>query len=124
MPANSQTPPTGDPFFALQTSVFDTVGELMGQLATWGPSAGGPIQTAKVLFRNPTRQMEKAGIQFDSTFWTAEYKQNDFPGLKEVVDTRATNEALIINGVTYNVRAVELHHDGRTLVATLQPFQP
>lgn len=112
----------GSAFDALQNTMFETVKNQFGFSATWTASDSSQTWEGLVLFRNPTQVFELSGFgQYDPTLWEMEYKFGDFPGLRELVDMRETQEVVTIDGVQYYVRAVSTIYDGRTIKATLNP---
>ncbi len=115
------SPPVNSPFQALQDSVFAITTDIMGFAAEWTPTAGGETYTARVHFKNPTKEARLSGIVFDPDAWQCEYKFGDFPGLKELVDTRGPAEIIEIDGSEYNVVAVATDWDGKTYIAYLKP---
>lgn len=108
-------------FDGLQATTFDVVTATMGYTATWQPSDGGPLQTARVLYRNPTENQKLADQLYDPYRYTMEYKQGHFAGLKERADGQYT-EQVAIGSINYYVRKVEGKFDGKTMVATLEPI--
>lgn len=112
----------GSNFDVLQNGLFDTVKNQFGFSASWTAADSSAYWEGLVLFRNPTQVAALAGFgQYDPTMWEMEYKEGDFPGLRELVDIRATEEMVVIDGVMYYVRSVSAIFDGRTFKATLQP---
>lgn len=61
--------------------------------------------------------------QYDPTTWEMEYNFGDFPGLRDLVDARISEEVVTIDGVQYHVRAIATVFDGKTYKATLQPVE-
>lgn len=114
-------PPIASPFEALQRGVFDTVKSVMGFTASWTPSAGGDAIEKLVLFQNPTEEMKLAGVEYDPTAWRMEYRFEDFPGLEDAVNARASNEVVVIEGTEYYIAKVSKKFDGKTFIAELQP---
>jgi hypothetical protein len=113
----------GSNFDTMQNSLFETVKNQFGFSAIWTASDSSETWEGLVLFRNPTQVAELAGFgQFDPTIWEMEYKFGDFPGLRELVDGRNTEEVVEIDGTEYYVRAIATVFDGRTIKATLQPL--
>lgn len=112
----------GSKFDAMQNALFEVVKDQFGFAASWTASDSSETWNGLVLFRNPTQVAELAGFgQYDPTIWEMEYKFGDFPGLRELVDARISEEVVIIDGVEYHVRAIASVYDGRTFKATLQP---
>ncbi|MBL7718955.1 MAG: hypothetical protein JNL72_08975 [Flavipsychrobacter sp.] len=106
-------------FDGLQAATFDTVTAIMGYTAVWQPSDGSSMQTARVLFKNPT-EGEKIGDQeYDPYRYTMEYKEGVFGGLKPSVDANNVEE-ITIGAVSYYVRKVDGKFDGKTMIAALE----
>ena len=106
-------------FDGLQDNCFDVVTTTMGYDATWSPSVGGPTQTARVLFNNPTESRKLSEVEYDPYAYRMEYKMGVFNGLKESADANGT-EVVTIKGQQYNVRQVAAKNDGNTLIAVLE----
>lgn len=87
----------------------------MGFAATWGEF------TERVGFKNPTEEMRVAGVDYDPTAWTMEYRDDHFVGLEAAVSVRGSAQVVEIEGKEYWVRRVSRRLDGRTFVAELQP---
>jgi len=113
---------TGSIFSNIQKTVFATTETVFGYLATWEPSIGGDAVTERVLLQNPTEQMTTAGVDYDPDAWRMEFGQNQFVGLKQLADSRATNEKITIEGNEFLVAKVFTKFDGNTLVAILSPL--
>lgn len=112
----------GSNFDNLQNALFQVVKDQFGFAASWTASDNSGTWEGLVLFKNPTQVAELAGFgQYDPTMWQMEYKFGDFPGLRELVDARISEEVVTIDGTQYHVRAVATVFDGRTIKATLQP---
>lgn len=112
----------GSNFDTMQNALFQTVKNQFGFSAIWTASDSSQTWEGLVLFRNPTQVAELSGFgQYDPTIWEMEYKFGDFPGLRELVDARISEETIEIDAVEYYVRAISAIFDGRTFKATLQP---
>ncbi len=111
-------------FDSLQDKTFDVAANTMGYPATWQPTAGGPIQSATVLYKDDTQKYEISNMEYQPTTWRMEYRYPHFAGLKESVDS-TVDETVIITlpgGETdFYVRRVESLFDGKTFVAYLEP---
>lgn len=90
----------------------------MGVSATWQQS-GSPLQSATVLFNEPTKPIEQFGMEYQPEAWEMEYRQEQFEGLYESV-RQGGYEQVVIQGRTFAVREVTLLHDGLTYRAKLQ----
>jgi hypothetical protein len=109
-------------FDGLQTVTFNVVTATMGYTATWQPADGSPLQTAKVLFKNPTEGQKLADQEYDPYRYTMEYQTGVFTGLKPSVDANNVEE-VTIGGAGYYVRKVDGKYDGKTMIATLEVKQ-
>lgn len=116
-----------NPFDRLQENTHKTIASYFGEPATWTPSTvegilpGQPdgIPTAvRVLFKDPSHEMQLGGFTFEPDATVAEYYSNELLGLKERAD-QGIPEQLIINGETYDVRQVLKKYDGKTCLAIL-----
>lgn len=114
-------------FDGLQNRVFDTAGRVFGYDAVWTPSGGGPAQTARVLFKDPSDSEEildaaevRALVYNNVLQPVMEYRAGQFDGLYEAVSDRGNYEEVTINGGAYQVHKVEPVFDGRTYKAHLQ----
>lgn len=113
-------------FDDIQDKAVDIVHNTMGYDATWTPSAGGPQQTARVLFKNPSESKNFNSDRGDSLEYTPyqftmEYKEGDFPTLKSDTETTPKSETVTVKSVDYLVSSVIAKWDGKTLIATLEP---
>lgn len=105
-----------NPFERLAARTFATVGRIMGDEATWEPSAGGGPYTTRVLYKDPTNpeRIGEAGTGPKEAAF--EYFPSDLPGLFESV--RAGNaETVTVRGQDLLIVAVEALHDGGTYLA-------
>jgi hypothetical protein len=113
----------GNLFDGLQVGVHTIVGKTMGYTATWAPSAGGPTQTAVVLFNEPTQKAEITDEDFEDIATKMEFLQGDFVGLVESVRNNGV-ETIIISGVSYlTYGKVRQKFDGKTIIINLQPSE-
>jgi hypothetical protein len=114
-----------NPFDAMSDRVFDACERTMGYDASWLPSGGGSLQTARVLFKEPTYQQEigeYADSYIQRTFFM-EYWDGDFIGL----DTSVRDDGNETVTITFNsgdrefyVRSVERKYDGRNFKARIE----
>lgn len=110
----------GSRFDNMQRGTVERVNNLFGFPAVWNPSDDSDQQTAKILFEDPTRLMELGGlVEYNPQNVLMEYKEGDFVGLREAANSGA-NETVIVDGVSYNVRQVDLKYDGKTYIAILE----
>jgi hypothetical protein len=109
------------PFDGIQKTIFDTATNVFGSVASWTPSEGGETQTAKVLFNDPTESRKFIMPNYDPIDPMMEYHRGVFQGLKESVD-RGNSETVIISDISYHVRQVTAHWDGKTYRATIAPL--
>jgi len=111
-------------FDSLQDNTFDVAANTMGYPATWQPAAGGPLQTATVLYKDDTQKYELSNMDYQPERWRMEYRYPFFAGLKESVDEN-TNETVTITlpggDTDFFVRKVESLFDGKTFIAYLEP---
>lgn len=107
-------------FDDLRDASFDVVSNTMGYEASWEPSEGGNVQTARVLFNNPTEGKKLSGVEYDPYHYEMEYRVGHFEGLKQSVDSNNI-EAVTIRGKEYNVRQITAKWDGNTMIAVLEP---
>lgn len=90
--------------------------------ATWQPSAGGALQSANVLFNEPTEPKEQQVFEYQPQRWSMEYRQEQFEGLTESV-RGGGYERVTIQGRLFAVRDVTIKHDGLTYHAELEEIQ-
>lgn len=105
-------------FDGLRDMAFDTTTNVMGKDASWTPSTGGPMQTARVHFENADASQKLGDIEYQPVQPTMEYRKPFFSGLKASVDAN-NDESVTIDGIIYYVRSVKAIKDGNTLVAIL-----
>jgi hypothetical protein len=110
-------------FDDMQNTVFETVKEVFGPEVSWTSIDQLASYTGKILFKNPTEELQTAGVFYDPQTWMMEYKEGDFPGLKERVDARGTPEIVVIDGANFVVKSIDTVFDGKTFRAHLQPKQ-
>lgn len=113
--SHTTSPPTQTPFTRFQRRAFDVVTRTMGFAATWNS------ETVNVGFRNPTEEMRLAGVDYDPSAWTMEYRDDQFVGLEAAASARNSAEIVEIEGQEYWVRKVSRRLDGRSFLAELQP---
>lgn len=114
-------------FNGIQSAVFDVVGAVFGNTATWQPSAGGDLQSAIVLFKDPTEKHGLSDVDFNAERYQMEYWVNDFVGLKDSVTAgiveRVTIETDEGVSLQFLVRRIERKYDGKTIIAYLSPTE-
>lgn len=111
-------------FDQIQISAFNLVTDTFGDMATWVPYAGGDMMTGKVLYKDAFAKEGVSNVDYSLERYQMEYKQGDFPGLKDSVDNSIVEQITIntISGpVLFNIRRCETKYDGKTIVATLNP---
>jgi hypothetical protein len=104
-------------FDSLQESAFSIVTNTMGYTASWQLSIG-EAKLARVLFKDATETAKILDQVYSPKNCMIEYKQGDFPGLKEAADS-GSEEMITINGLQYGVLEVNSEFDGKTLLAYL-----
>lgn len=108
-------------FDCLQSSMFDTVSNIMGDDATWTPKAGGSEKTAKVLYNGPTEKERLFSADYDPDKLTMEYKLDDFDGLFEASRIKNSMEVVVIINIgEFYVKSVKKKWDGKTFEAQLE----
>jgi hypothetical protein len=113
-------------FDSIQAAAFDVVTSTFGYNAKWTPANGGAEITAQVLYKDATDKHGLSDEDFEVERYKAEYKENDFAGLKDLVDAADTMEHLQIEltaGVwtDFIVRHIKRKYDGKTFIAYLNP---
>lgn len=112
----------GSPFDSIQAAAHSVVSNTMGCAASWTPAAGGPSQTAVVLFNKPTQKAQITDDQYEAIHWKFEYLAGDFSGLFESV--RANNtEIVVIDGESFAAYKAERKYDGKTIVVHVEPSE-
>lgn len=106
-------------FDSIQKAAFSIVTNTFGYEAKWQPSDGSDYQTARVLFKEPTKPHEIGSMDFDPFTYIAEYHPGHFPGLKESIDA-GNSERVTINEIDYHVLKVDTIWDGKTHKLILQ----
>lgn len=106
-------------FDRLQTGLWETVNKTFGYDATWQPSQGGALQSAKVLYKDPSQNEKLQGIEYNPYHWQIEYNLGSFDGLMEAVRAGET-ETISLLSKTFYVREVTAHWDGKTYIANLE----
>jgi hypothetical protein len=102
-------------------AAFDTVGMVMGYDATWSPSAGGPQQTARILYKDPTEDKELAMIDFSPNEYVMEYRVDFFTGLKLSIGSSNQEVITIAGKGDFYVRKVDAIFDGDRFRAIIKP---
>lgn len=110
-------------FDRLQKRVFDAATNAFGHTAKYISADQTLEWEGLVLFSDPTRAYELAGLEVSANQYVMEYRQGDLSGLKERVDARGVPEKITIDGNVYSITSVDQHHDGDTFRAYLVPFQ-
>lgn len=107
-------------FDQLQDNAFNVVTTTMGYPATWQPKAGGPEQSGRVLFNDPSEKQEKAGVDYEVEQTFIEWKKGEFPGLAESTADNGM-ESISISGVgDVILLSMKGIFDGKTYKATVQ----
>lgn len=107
-----------NPFDNLQKLGFNVVTQVMGYDATWQPQ-DGPIQSARVLFKDPSEINELAGMEFNPNGFMMEYQEGYFTGLLESC-RKGNVEYVTVNDQQYWVKDVKRYYDGKTIRARLE----
>lgn len=114
-------------FSSTQKVVFDVCGAVFGNAATWTPSNGDEMQSATVLYKDPTEKHGLSDVDYNIERYQMEYLVSDFAGLKEAVGRGETERVVITNDdgleLTFIVRRTERKYDGKTIVAYLNPVE-
>lgn len=115
-----------NPFDAIQAAAFDVVTNTFGYAAKWTPSDGSAEKTAQVLYKDATEKQGLSDQDFEVERYKMEYKNGDFPELKNLVDTADTIEKVSIETqkdiwLEFMVRRIERKFDGKTFIAILNP---
>ncbi len=105
-------------FDHLQDTAFNLVTKTMGYAASW-TDGQALTQNANVLLNDPTKTATILDQPFNPKMHLMEYKQGDFKGLFELVNS-GKEHIVTINGMNYGVLDVNSKFDGKTYVATLQ----
>lgn len=106
-------------FDSIQKAAFGIVTNTFGEDAAWQPFDGSDYQTAKVLFKEPTKQHELGDIEYTPYTYIMEYHKPNFEGLFESV-AKNNSEHISINQIDYYVRKVDAIWDGQTFRAILE----
>lgn len=106
-------------FDNLRRLATNTINTVMGDNASWTPSAGGSAITAKVLTMAPDALHEVGDANYMPGDTVIDYKLEDLTGLYEAVRSGAT-EVITVDGVNYNVRSVKADVDGKCYLAYLE----
>ena len=106
-------------FDNLQDNLFNLTTTVFGYDAEWTPSAGGPLQVARVHYKKPNEARNQFGeVDFNPNIHMMEYKEGDFTGLYEAVRNGGT-EHVTVNGTLFYVREIKARWDGKTYYAQL-----
>lgn len=105
-------------FDSIQKAAFGIVSDSFGYDASWQPSDGSDYQTARVLFKEPTKQYELGDVEYTPYTYIAEYHKPAFDGLFDAVAS-GRSETVVINQIEYYVRKVDAIWDGNTFRAIL-----
>lgn len=101
--------------------MFDIVTRTMGCQATWMPVGETEMQTANVLYKDPTEK-EDFDLDYSPLNYKIEYRFGIFDGLKASVD-KGTEESINVftkkGLITFIVKRVSTIKDGDTLIAYL-----
>lgn len=109
----------GNPFDGLQNKLFKTASKFFGYTAEWLPTAGGALQTAKVLYKKPNEvRVLDTAFEYNPENHMMEYQEGDFVGLYESVREGA-KEFVEVEGTRFYVEGVKAYWDGKTLRAEL-----
>lgn len=108
-------------FDSIQNRMVTKVNNLYAYPGSWTPSNNAGVQTGEILFKNPTHGKDLSGLaEYDPMHILAEYKIDQFPGLREMANTATNKERITVDGVEYYVRQVNKKYDGKTLIAILE----
>lgn len=108
-------------FDSLQGAMMDTVTNVMGYEATWLPSTGGEMQSAKVLYNGPTEKEKLFDANFSPDKRMLEYFPGDFAELFELWrKNNSVEEITIVDIGTFYVKSVKKKWDGKTYEAQLE----
>lgn len=105
-------------FDGLQDTAFNVVTTSMGYPASWQPPTG-ELQTANVLYKDPSQTARLLDQEYDAENCMIEYKRSEFIGLKSLVDSKA-EPTILVNGIEYGVMEVNPKFDGNTMIANLK----
>lgn len=110
-------------FDGLRDAAFDVTLTTFGYDASWVPAATPEADAlvARVHFKDPSEKEEIRGADFAPLAPFIEYRKPNFPGLYEAIREKNGGEVIIVNGITYDARFAEAHHDGVTVKIYLQP---
>lgn len=97
----------------MQAKVHSIVNDVMGYDCTWGE------HTARVLFNDPSKKYQLAGLDFEPAGWSMEYKEGDLVGLYDSVQAGEIEE-ITIGTTEYYVRSVRKEFDGKSYTAQLE----
>jgi hypothetical protein len=106
-------------FSRYQKPLWRTVETVMGDVATWQPSAGGALQTATILFNEPSETQERQSFDYEPARPKMEWRVGQFQGLAEATRAGAV-EVVTIRGRRFAVAPAKLRYDGATYEAELE----
>lgn len=107
-------------FDGFKANVFDIVANTMGYTGTWNGL------TAPVLFNDPSTDEELSDHDYDYQRPTLEYKEGDWPGLKELINEKDTQTIEVMGKSYYTLKILGLDgkqssaRDGETYKVILQ----
>jgi len=110
-------------FDSLQDNTFDVTTNTMGYPATWQPKAGGPLQSATVLYNDNTQKYKLSNMDFEPEGYRVEYRLSFFTGLKQSVDEGIDEKIIVVlpeGSLQFDVRKVDSKFDGKTFTAYLE----
>lgn len=113
-------------FDTCRDSMVDVVTNAMGYPATWTPAAGGPRQTAQILYKDATDKYDVDGEDYDPYTYRMEYRKPFFEGLKDSVDASGKEFVQVAlpayqGGLTnFIVRKIDTRFDGNICIAYLE----
>lgn len=121
-------------FDGLKEIVHDTAANMFGERVSWTPSVGGETHSHQCLFNRPDKDdalgsLHPSEWQFTAADTWFEYRDSQFPLLKEAVRIKRTEYVYIYrhNGdliAIYEVRQVKRMWDGDTYRARLEEVGP
>ncbi len=112
-------------FDGLSDGVFRTVSVTMGYDASWAPIGGGSVQTARVLFKEPTDKDDigEYGDSYDLRTFFMEFWITDFVGLFDSVREDGEETVTITfpaGDREFYIREIKKKFDGRNYKARLE----
>jgi hypothetical protein len=110
----------GNFFDTAKKNIYSITTKVMGYDAVWINSDTEEEFTAQVHFKDSTTKEDLFNLQYMPIDPIMEYKQSDFPSLKQAANDSKRNEYVTIDGVgEYWVRSVNQKYDGDTYWAQL-----